>query len=75
MVPLCQFINLFFCNYRAPFEERSSDSIFVVDTTADNDKPKPKDSNRKKKIKEIGELRCYTILTPNSAVTDPLKKR
>nr|SVE75168.1 EOG090X07H9 [Daphnia dolichocephala] len=59
----------------APFEERPSDSLFVVDTIAENDKPVKKEPTKKRKVKEIGPLRCYAILTPNSAVTDPLKKR
>nr|SVE74226.1 EOG090X07H9 [Daphnia barbata] len=59
----------------APFEERTSDSLFVVDKIADNNKPVNEEPTKKRKIKEIGPLRCYAILTPNSAVTDPLKKR
>nr|SVE86167.1 EOG090X07H9 [Daphnia similis]SVE86795.1 EOG090X07H9 [Daphnia similis]SVE87421.1 EOG090X07H9 [Daphnia similis]SVE88048.1 EOG090X07H9 [Daphnia similis] len=59
----------------APLEERPSDSLFVVDTKTEADKPVKSEPTKKRKIKEIGPLRCYAILTPNSAVTDPLKKR
>nr|CAG4641749.1 EOG090X07H9 [Eurycercus lamellatus] len=59
----------------APFDERPSEDIFVVDTKTDADQPKTSGPNRKRKIKEIGPLKCYSILTPSSAVCDPLVKR
>nr|SVE83699.1 EOG090X07H9 [Daphnia pulex] len=59
----------------APFEERPSDSLFVVDTKAIADQPAKSEPTRKRKLKEIGPLKCYAILTPNSAVQDPLKSR
>nr|CAG4637063.1 EOG090X07H9 [Ceriodaphnia reticulata]SVE72979.1 EOG090X07H9 [Ceriodaphnia reticulata] len=59
----------------APFEERPSESLFVVDTKAEQDQPVKSEPTKKRKLKEIGPLKCYSILTPKSAVIDPLKKR
>nr|SVE76428.1 EOG090X07H9 [Daphnia longispina] len=59
----------------APFEERPSESLFILDTKAVTDKPVKSEPTKRRKLKEIGPLRCYSILTPSSAVQDPLKKR
>nr|CAG4648689.1 EOG090X07H9 [Polyphemus pediculus] len=57
----------------APFNERPSESLFIVDNSKE-DESKPAQPKRRK-LKEIGPLRCYEILIPNSAVPDPLKSR
>jgi len=66
----------FYC--RAPFSERPDETLFVVDAQADDAAKTEKQKNvptKRRKLKEIGPLRCYSILTPSSAVSDPLKKR
>lgn len=54
-----------------------TDDLFLVDTVATTQDAAPalKEPQRKRKLKEIGPLKCYAILTPSSAVNDPLKSR
>ena len=65
--------NVLYYYFRAPFSERPSESLFIVDTSAET-KPAVKQTKRRK-LKEIGPLKCYEILKPSSAVPDPLVKR
>nr|CAG4640913.1 EOG090X07H9 [Eulimnadia texana] len=58
----------------APFAERESKSLFVIDTeNAETLDEKIVTSG--KRDRTIGPLKCFAILNPSSAVNDPIKKR
>jgi len=55
-----------------------TENLLVIDdvpATEEVQPAKPSLRQRKRKLKEIGPLKCYAILTPKSAVNDPLKSR
>nr|CAG4642559.1 EOG090X07H9 [Evadne anonyx] len=52
--------------------------LLVIDDAPDTEEVpynKPVGPLKKRKVREIGPLKCYAILTPSSAVNDPLKSR
>lgn len=56
----------------------STQDLLVIDDAPQTEEVvpiKPSEGQRKRKLKEIGPLKCYAILTPSSAVNDPLKSR
>nr|CAG4646308.1 EOG090X07H9 [Macrothrix elegans] len=57
-----------------PIEEIASENIFVVDTSTTGKSLQP-EPVKHRKSRDIGPLKCFAILNPSSAVTDPIAKR
>ena len=68
---------LIVCNRVVVSDLPTQDLIFIDDVPATEEVASEKsvEPQRKRKLKEIGPLKCYAILTPSSAVNDPLKSR